>query len=547
MTQDLFAAQDEAVQPAFDLAPLNRADDLLLLLERWVERGWLRSLDRAFVGFLHELDPGCAPLVLMAAALTSHQLGHGHVCLDLFETLKEPDFALSLPPEGDAQSGAPVLPSQVLAGLEGAHWCKVLAGSRLVALAADHGDASRQRPLVLSGKRLYLRRYWAYERRIDNALRQRLAVTEATPENLSQRLDGLFGVARASGPIDWQKLACALATRGAFSIITGGPGTGKTTTVVRLLALLQGPAVEARKPLRIRLAAPTGKAAARLTESISLQVRSLAVPDDVREMIPSEVTTVHRLLGNRPGTRHFRHHAGNRLPLDVLVVDEASMIDLEMMANLLDALPIHARLVLLGDKDQLASVEAGAVLGDLCRDAEAGWYNPQTRAWLEAVSGEDLGVSGLQQDSAHQHPLAQQVVMLRHSRRFGEGSGIGQLARWVNQQQADEARRLLAARSHADLYGLSLKGEQDRALERLLLEGHGEGPQGYRHYLNVLRTQRPPLGTVLEDRRWTDWARDVLQAFDRFQLLCGAQGALGRRRPEPADHPGAVQGPADRQ
>lgn len=523
MTQDLFAALDEAVQPASDLAPLNRADDLLLLLERWVERGWLRSLDRAFVGFLHELDPGCDPLVLMAAALTSHQLGHGHVCLDLFETLKEPDFALSLPPEGDAQSGAPVLPSQVLMGLEGAHWCKVLAGSRLVALAADSGEASRQRPLVLSGKRLYLRRYWAYERRIDNALRQRLALTEPSPENLTARLDGLFGPAKAAGPIDWQKLACALATRGAFSIITGGPGTGKTTTVVRLLALLQGPAVEARRPLRIRLAAPTGKAAARLTESISLQVRSLAVPDEVREMIPSEVTTVHRLLGNRPGTRHFRHHAGNRLPLDVLVVDEASMIDLEMMANLLDALPIHARLVLLGDKDQLASVEAGAVLGDLCRDAEAGWYNPQTRSWLEAVSGEDLGASGLQQDSAHQHPLAQQVVMLRHSRRFGEGSGIGQLARWVNQQQADEARRLLAARSHADLYGLSLKGEQDRALERLLLEGHGEGPQGYRHYLNVLRHQRPPLGTALEDRRWTDWARDVLQAFDRFQLLCAVR------------------------
>jgi exodeoxyribonuclease V alpha subunit len=168
-------------------------------------------------------------------------------------------------------------------------------------------------------------------------------------------------------------------------------------------------------------------------------------------------------------------------------------------------------------------VEAGAVLGDLCRDAEAGWYNPQTRAWLEAVSGENLGASGLQEDSAHQHPLAQQVVMLRHSRRFGEGSGIGQLARWVNQQQADEARRLLAARSHADLYGLSLKGEQDRALERLLLEGHGEGPQGYRHYLNVLRSQRPPPGTPLEDRRWTDWARHVLQAFDRFQLLCAVR------------------------
>ncbi|AZD20088.1 Exodeoxyribonuclease V alpha chain [Pseudomonas chlororaphis subsp. aurantiaca] len=521
MIEDLLTPLEPQPQP--DLAPLVRAADLLLLLDRWVERGWLRALDKAFVGFLHELEPQGDPLVLMAAALTSHQLGHGHVCLDLFETLKEPDFALSLPPEGDLQSTAAVLPSQVLATLDGAHWCKALAASRLVALAADQSEQARQRPLVLSGKRLYLRRYWAYERRIDNALRQRLAVQEETPADLAERLGGLFGAAKATGPVDWQKLACALATRGAFSIITGGPGTGKTTTVVRLLALLQAPAVEAGKPLRIRLAAPTGKAAARLTESISLQVRSLSVDDSVREKIPSDVTTVHRLLGNRPGTRHFRHHAGNRLPLDVLVVDEASMIDLEMMANLLDALPVHARLVLLGDKDQLASVEAGAVLGDLCRDAEAGWYSPQTRRWLEAVSGEQLADSGLQEDNAGTHPLAQQVVMLRHSRRFGEGSGIGQLARWVNQQQAEEARRLLAARSHADLYGLSLKGEQDRALERLLLEGHGDGPQGYRHYLSLLRGQRPPVDTALEDPRWTAWARDVLQAFDQFQLLCAVR------------------------
>ncbi|MGY4661878.1 exodeoxyribonuclease V subunit alpha [Pseudomonas chlororaphis] len=521
MIEDLLTPLEPQPQP--DLAPLVRAGDLLLLLDRWVERGWLRALDKAFVGFLHELEPQGDPLVLMAAALTSHQLGHGHVCLDLFETLKEPDFALSLPPEGDLQSTAAVLPSQVLATLDGAHWCKALAASRLVALAADQSEQARQRPLVLSGKRLYLRRYWAYERRIDNALRQRLAVQEETPADLAERLGGLFGAAKAAGPVDWQKLACALATRGAFSIITGGPGTGKTTTVVRLLALLQAPAVEAGKPLRIRLAAPTGKAAARLTESISLQVRSLSVDDSVREKIPSDVTTVHRLLGNRPGTRHFRHHAGNRLPLDVLVVDEASMIDLEMMANLLDALPVHARLVLLGDKDQLASVEAGAVLGDLCRDAEAGWYSPQTRSWLEAVSGEQLADSGLQEDSAGVHPLAQQVVMLRHSRRFGEGSGIGQLARWVNQQQAEEARRLLAARSHADLYGLSLKGEQDRALERLLLEGHGDGPQGYRHYLSLLRGQRPPADTALEDPRWTAWARDVLLAFDQFQLLCAVR------------------------
>ena len=208
--------------------------------------------------------------------------------------------------------------------------------------------------------------------------------------------------------------------------------------------------------MRIRLAAPTGKAAARLTESISHQVQSLEVAEAVRQKIPSEVTTVHRLLGSRPGTRHFRHHAGNLLPLDVLVVDEASMIDLEMMANLLDALPPSARLILLGDKDQLASVEAGAVLGDLCRDAEAGRYSPQTQAWLQAVSGEDLSRSGLQQGDANQFPLAQQVVMLRHSRRFVQGSGIGQLSRLVNQQQADDARTLLAARTHKDLFALAL-------------------------------------------------------------------------------------------
>ncbi|MFJ4140232.1 exodeoxyribonuclease V subunit alpha [Pseudomonas fragi] len=505
------------------LQPLGRAEDLLLLLERWVERGWLRALDKAFVAFLHERDPQGDPLVLLAAALTSHQLGHGHVCLDLFETLKEPDFALSLPPEGDVQTGAMLLPSQLLEALDGEAWCKALQASSLVEHAGQSSADAVSRPLVLSERRLYLRRYWTYERRIDGALRQRLAVAEATPADLPARLNGLFGSPAQNAPVDWQKLACALATRGAFSIVTGGPGTGKTTTVVRLLALLQAPAVEAGTPLRIRLAAPTGKAAARLTESISVQVKSLEVDDKVRQKIPSDVTTVHRLLGSRPGTRHFRHHAGNRLPLDVLVVDEASMIDLEMMANLLDALPAHARLVLLGDKDQLASVEAGAVLGDLCRDAEAGWYTAQTRSWLEQVSGENLSASDLQQDLDGTHPLAQQVVMLRHSRRFGEGSGIGQLSRLVNQQLPREARALLAAGNHADLFALPLKGEQDRAFERLALEGRGTEAKGYRHYIERLREQRPDTRSGLEDPRWAAWAGHVLQAFEAFQVLCAVR------------------------
>ncbi|MFD2645250.1 exodeoxyribonuclease V subunit alpha [Pseudomonas japonica] len=506
------------------LAPLSDSEDLLALLDRWVERGWLRALDRAFVGFLRDREPQGEPLVLLAAALASHQLGHGHVCLDVHKTLAEPDFALSLPPEGDVLAGPSLLPSQLLERLNADTWLQRLQASALVAAGEDPQHSSR--PLVLSEGRLYLRRYWTYERQIDSALRQRLQQRETTPADLRGRLDTLFGEGAEAGQIDWQKLACALATRGAFSIITGGPGTGKTTTVVRLLALLQAPAVEAGLPLRIRLAAPTGKAAARLTESIGQQVERLAVSADVRQQIPCDVSTVHRLLGSRPNSRHFRHHAGNPLPLDVLVVDEASMIDLEMMANLLAAMPESARLILLGDKDQLASVEAGAVLGDLCRDAEDGRYSPQTRTWMEQVSGESLAQSGLQPGDGERHPLAQQVVMLRRSRRFGEGSGIGQLARLVNRQDAVKARALLREGQYADVFGLTLRGEQDRALDRLVLDGLGrgpQGPQGYRDYLHVIRQGRPAAGSAIDDPCWSDWAMNVLKAFERFQLLCAVR------------------------
>lgn len=506
------------------LSPLTDSADLLALLDRWVERGWLRALDRAFVAFLREREPGGDPLVLLAAALASHQLGHGHVCLDLQKTLAEPDFALSLPPEGDALAGPLLLPSQLLDRLELVTWLQRLDASELVAA----GDTREQgtRPLVLSEGRLYLRRYWTYERQIDDALRERLQQIETAPDDLRKRLDLLFKEGAEPGQIDWQKLACALATRAAFSIITGGPGTGKTTTVVRLLALLQAPAVEAGRPLRIRLAAPTGKAAARLTESIGQQVERLSVSADIRAQIPCDVSTVHRLLGSRPNSRHFRHHAGNPLPLDVLVVDEASMIDLEMMANLLAAMPANARLILLGDKDQLASVEAGAVLGDLCRDAEEGRYSAETQAWLEQVSGESLTASELKAGDAERYPLAQQVVMLRRSRRFGEGSGIGQLARLVNRQQAADARALLREGDYNDVFGLTLRGEHDRKLDKLVLDGLEKGPKGplgYRDYLDVIRQARPSADLPADDVCWSDWALSVLKAFEQFQLLCAVR------------------------
>lgn len=497
---------------------LNDRSELIALLAAWSEQGWLRELDLALAQFFAELDPAASPLLILGAALASHQLGKGHVCLDLEATLADPDFALSLPPEGEDAEQITLLPSQVLAGLTLEDWLVSCAGSEL--LQNREGAVA---PLVLEGRCLYLRRYWDYERRVAARITERLHAVSDIPADLAQRLDTLFPEPLMGGGerlTDWQKLACALAVRSTFTMITGGPGTGKTTTVVRLLALLQEAAMATGAPLRLSLAAPTGKAAARLTESISGQVASLPVAEAVRQQIPSNVTTLHRLLGSRPDSRHFRHDVGNPLPLDVLVVDEASMIDLEMMANLLDALPSHARLILLGDKDQLASVEAGAVLGDLCRDAQTGGYSAATCDWLQDKTGERLVDPAL---VPGEQALAQHIVMLRHSRRFAGASGIGRLARAVNDGDAEAARATLTEGAQ-DLHLLRLSGEQDRAFERLLLDGlpgADERPIGYAHFLELMREERPILDAAPE--AWDVWASKVLTAFDQFQLLCAVR------------------------
>lgn len=496
---------------------------LLALLDAWAARGWLRSLDAAFARFLAREAEEAPALLLLAAALASHQLGRGHACLDLADTLGDPGFALSLPPEGEgseADADRPILPAALLEGLGLDAWRAALALPGLV------GQGDGDTPLLCLGQRVYLRRYWQYEGAVASGIGRRLgaAVEELAgmpAERLAAALGALFPPAAGVAGPDWQKLACALAARSAFAIVTGGPGTGKTTTVVRLLAVLQALALgeEEGSALRIRLAAPTGKAAARLNESIAgavanLDLGALANGKAVRDAIPTEVTTLHRLLGSRPDSRHFRHHAGNPLGVDVLVVDEASMVDLEMMAALLDALPAGARLVLLGDKDQLASVEAGAVLGELCRRARDGHYSPATADWLAAVSGatvpaELIDPAGL--------PLDQAVAMLRHSHRFGAASGIGQLAAAVNAGAADKAAALFDA-GLPDLARLS-PGEAETAFRRLVVEGDpAHRRAGYRAYLEILQAARPAgdAGQAAFD----DWARRVLKAHGSFQLLC---------------------------
>lgn len=512
---------------------INSREDIAQLLASWVECGWLRELDRALVTFLAKEAPDAHPLLLLATALTSYQLGRGHVCLDLQATLDDSAFSLSLPPEGDHADGAVIRPAAVLDDLSLQEWLAALVHPTLV------GHHEGNSPLVLTGQRLYLRRYWQYEQNVRAAIEQRLArsALHTLPvESLRAPLTALFPADAKSDIANWQKLACALAAGSAFSIITGGPGTGKTTTVVRLLALLQTLALEENgQPLRIRLAAPTGKAAARLNESIAgavskLDLSALGNGNAVRESINTDVVTLHRLLGSRPDTRHFRHHPGNPLMLDVLVVDEASMVDLEMMAALLAALPEQARLILLGDKDQLASVEAGALLSELCQRANGGHYLPHTRDWLQSVTGEQIPDSLVDPQGT---AMDQAVVMLRHSYRFDAQSGIGQLAEAVNDGDV-KALKQVWKHGYADLAQLTLSADDDAELRDWVVKGGAkqfpaaarregvEPPVGYQHYLNVMIQARPADNEPPE--AFNRWAARVLLAYSQFQLLCALRG-----------------------
>lgn len=553
---------------------------MLALLQQWVDKKWLRALDLACARFLLDQAPEAEPLVLLTAALVSHQTGRGHVCLDLAQCLLRPNFVLSMPPEDLPELAEAVLmPDQILQGLTLEQWQITLQRNTL--LVDTEGELnSAEAPLVLhlkqqtdltntSSKRkqrqsvrplLYMRRYWQYEQEILRHLDRLLGIQVLLPEKQSRQiLDLLFKAHKKEAPTEtnWQKVACALAAQSAFAIITGGPGTGKTTTVINLLALLQAIALQQPESgsakhseqnteqnqkhnqlpdqgLQIALAAPTGKAAARLNESLSGRIASLDLSglelsplasdhsaqfaERVREQIPTEVTTLHRLLGARPDSRHFRHHHHNPLTADVVVVDEASMIDVEMMARLMDALKPNARLILLGDKDQLASVEAGSVLGSLCDRADQGHYKDTTLGWLQQVTGEDIHTDYLDNKGK---ALDQAVAMLRKSYRFSGDSGIKHLADAVNKCESEQALRVLNT-SGGDIEQLIIQTQEDKTFERLIRQGYGpyleqvnNRPLSREQFINAL-TQ----GDMTDSQQQLDqWASNVLAQYGRFQLL----------------------------
>jgi exodeoxyribonuclease V alpha subunit len=375
-----------------------------------------KAIDRHFSDFIGGLS-GNQREVKLAAALVSHARSLGHVCLDL----RAPD------------AGASPLPS-----FDDAPWPEPDAWINTLRASPAVGRPGEFKPLIVDDAgRLYLHRYWLHETDLAARLKDR---ARSSPRQIDTELlrDGLLRLFPASSSeINWQMVAAFAALRKRLCVISGGPGTGKTRTVVVLLALM----LEQHPELRVALAAPTGKAASRLQESVKHTKASLSCRAGVKEKLPVEATTIHRLLGARHDSTQFKHDSRNPLPFDVVIVDEASMVDLPLMARLLAALPDAAQIILLGDKDQLSSVEAGAVLADICGEREHRAFSNGFRKDYEQLAGIAIPANPPRLSGA----LDDCIVELPRNYRFGEQSGIYKLSQAVNESDSSRAIGLLTA------------------------------------------------------------------------------------------------------
>lgn len=418
-----------------------------------------------FADFICELAEQRTQALFLGALVASLATEAQHACAYL------PDFARQPVIEAAAES-----PSDQILGPKRDRAIFYPAAEAWQHALRKHADVvglpGEYKPLILDQDKLYLYRYWDYEQRLALAIQARLeplsepgsAELESDPAAL-RSLDALRDLMpvlfKPQDDINWQAVAAASALKHRFHVISGGPGTGKTTTVSRMVALL----LHQNPDLRIVLAAPTGKAATRLKESLSDSREQLLASLDsaLLAKFPTEALTLHRLLGFQAQQGVYRYHKQNPLPWDLVIVDEASMIDLAMMTRLLEALAESTRLVLLGDQYQLASVEAGSVLGDICQAASAEAFSGsqcQHLRHLQVLDGQ--GEHDLQPAD---HEIDSHVVMLKQSYRFPADKGIGRLAACVQQGQTDALATCLTATeiclqadwSPADLEALLLK------------------------------------------------------------------------------------------
>jgi exodeoxyribonuclease V alpha subunit len=380
-------------------------------------------------------------------------------------------------------------------------WLEQLARSPVVAHSGDREDF---RPLVLVGAtRLYLYRYFDYERRLAARLAEmnRPAALPCPAPVAAALLSRLFPREGGVRP-DWQRIAAATALLRRLCIVSGGPGTGKTTTVVKVLALL----LSLHPALRVALAAPTGKAAARLQGSLRDQLAGLPVAAEVKSRLPAEAYTVHRLLGHRPGRVSFRHDREHPLPYDLVVVDEASMLDLALATKLVEALPDDGRLILLGDKDQLSAVETGTVFANLSATRGMG---AEMRESVEVLTDETLPETEIQAAQG----LSDAVVWLEQGHRYARGGAIGALVGGVREGDAEAVLAWLAGRSGGEVGSEVLWQDTVPGAEPLaatLIEGYAE-------YLDAVQSGAPP--------------EVVLAAFERHRVLCAVrEGEQGTTR-----------------
>ena len=393
------------------------------LLDALWRGGHLRTLDHALAQSLRRLDPDTPDPVLAAAALASLAVASGHAGFDPAEPQRLVKGELEWPAPAD--------------------WRAALAASRWVA-CPDAGDveSAADVPLVFEQGLVYLRRYREYERRLAAGLRRIGSAAPSDPVAAGDpRAAGTDSPTPASD--DAQARAVSAALHHHLLLVTGGPGTGKTTTIARMLLALIARARDAgAPPPRIALAAPTGRAAECMAESVRNAVQALpalGVDAALGAQLPTAGTTLHRLLGTIPDSPRFRHHADNPLPFDVVVVDEASMIDLPLMAKLVEAVPDGARLVLLGDPDQLPSVEAGDVLAGILRAANRAAAPPGAAGNVRA----DAGGQGDLFQSGGADAFPARHIHLTRGYRQSAALDLAPLAAAVREGDADAALSLL--------------------------------------------------------------------------------------------------------
>ncbi|MGP8307431.1 exodeoxyribonuclease V subunit alpha [Vibrio sp. YIC-376] len=541
-------------------------ESLLSTLERLAHKGAIRQLDYQFARFI---DAQCSneqgerqterQALAFIAGVVSSELGKGHICLPLFDAQGQPtDFASKLGLFGESALALntqlqgidwiTVLQSSTLVGVQGEALPLMFDGERLYLHRYWHYEVTLAEKLNQLGAAVNLQpKEFARLSELLNHLFARqyhflfnalVKATEAGNNNqvvrqqmvcdhldvvandvlnwtaidavLSQAkkvqdLHSLDELVPLAACVNWQKVAAAVALTRRFAVISGGPGTGKTTTVTKLLAALIEQAAQ-EKNLTIKLVAPTGKAAARLTESIGKAVQELPVSPELKTKIPTESSTLHRLLGAIPNSAEFRHNKQNPLHLDILVIDEASMVDLPMMYKVVDALPKHARLILLGDKDQLASVEAGAVLGDICSFHALGYGKEQASAVARLTGFDTLAYSSNSASS-----IADSLCMLQKSYRFDARSGIGQLAKAINSGSAASVDNVWA-RDFSDIEHFALSSQNYNQMMQTLVQEYG------RYLKRIGQAEIDP--NTGETESLTRKAKAVLDTFNQCRLLC---------------------------